>query len=214
MSVTETPSSVLPAWLRAMRPRQWVKNVLVLAPVFPAGSQVGLHTFTGVGVAFVLFCLVSSAVYLINDAKDVEADRAHPTKRYRPIAAGVVPVNLAYVLAIVLGAGAIGISLLANPQLAIVIAAALVFAASFFAVWDVYQLIPMLMALGIATVGCLVSELKLANSGLGFEAIQAYNHFQVPAMYAVILVIFALVAAGNAGLAALSRLVAPVRGRQ
>jgi NitT/TauT family transport system permease protein len=70
------------------------------------------------------------------------------------------------------------------------------------------------LGLGIATVGCLVSELKLANSGLGFEAIQAYNHFQVPAMYAVILVIFALVAAGNAGLAALSRLVAPERGRR
>lgn len=69
------------------------------------------------------------------------------------------------------------------------------------------------LGLGIATVGCLVSELKLANSGLGFEAIQAYNQFQVPAMYAVILVIFALVAAGNAGLAALSRRIAPDRGR-
>lgn len=61
------------------------------------------------------------------------------------------------------------------------------------------------LALGMATVGCLVSELKLANSGLGFEAIQAYNHFQVPEMYAAILVIFALVAAGNAGLASLAR---------
>ena len=63
------------------------------------------------------------------------------------------------------------------------------------------------LGLGIATVGCLVSELKLANSGLGFEAMQAYDHFQVPAMYAVILVIFALVAGGNAGLAALQRSV-------
>lgn len=70
------------------------------------------------------------------------------------------------------------------------------------------------LALGMATVGCLVSELKLANSGLGFEAIQAYNHFQVPAMYAAILVIFALVAVGNAGLGAISRAVAPVRGRR
>lgn len=70
------------------------------------------------------------------------------------------------------------------------------------------------LCLGIATVGCLVSELKLANSGLGFEAIQAYNHFQVPAMYAAILVIFALVAAGNAALASLSRRLAPVRGQR
>ena len=64
------------------------------------------------------------------------------------------------------------------------------------------------LALGMATVGCLVSELKLANSGLGFEAIQAYNHFQVPEMYAAIVVIFALVSAGNAGLAAIARGVA------
>ena len=71
-----------------MRPRQWVKNVLVLAPVLPAGEQVGLDTLTGVGVAFVLFCVLSSSIYLINDAKDVEADRAHPRKRFRPIASG------------------------------------------------------------------------------------------------------------------------------
>jgi ABC-type nitrate/sulfonate/bicarbonate transport system permease component len=70
------------------------------------------------------------------------------------------------------------------------------------------------LALGMATVGCLVSELKLSNSGLGFEAIQAYNHFQVPEMHAAILVIFALVAAGNAGLAALARRVSvPVARR-
>ena len=61
------------------------------------------------------------------------------------------------------------------------------------------------LALGMATVGCLVSELKLANSGLGFEAIQAYNRFDVPAMYAAITVMFTLVAAGNAGMAAVSR---------
>jgi ABC-type nitrate/sulfonate/bicarbonate transport system permease component len=70
------------------------------------------------------------------------------------------------------------------------------------------------LALGMATVGCLVSELKLSNSGLGFEAIQAYNHFQVPAMYAAILVIFLLAGAGNAALAALSRRLAPVRVRR
>jgi ABC-type nitrate/sulfonate/bicarbonate transport system permease component len=70
------------------------------------------------------------------------------------------------------------------------------------------------LALGMATVGCLVSELNLSNSGLGYEAIQAYNHFQVPVMYAAILVIFVLVAAGNAGLAAVSRRVAPVRVRR
>ncbi|PRC49334.1 decaprenyl-phosphate phosphoribosyltransferase, partial [Mycobacterium sp. ITM-2017-0098] len=58
----------------------------------------------------------------VNDARDVEADRAHPTKRYRPIAAGVVPEWLAYSLAVVLGVAALAISLLASFNLAVVIA--------------------------------------------------------------------------------------------
>ena len=118
-----TPSaSRLPAWLRAMRPRQWVKNVLVLAPVFPAGSQVGLDTLTGVAVAFVLFCLVSSSIYLINDAKDVEADRAHPRKRFRPIAAGELSARTAVVLAIVLAVVALGGGAVWQPMLGVVLA--------------------------------------------------------------------------------------------
>ncbi|WP_380176840.1 decaprenyl-phosphate phosphoribosyltransferase [Kineococcus sp. DHX-1] len=105
-----------------MRPRQWVKNVLVLAPVFPAGSQVGLDTLTGVGVAFVLFCLVSSAVYLINDAKDVEADRAHPRKRFRPIASGELNARTAVVLAVVLAAVALVGGAVWQPMLGVVLA--------------------------------------------------------------------------------------------
>ncbi|WP_460624183.1 decaprenyl-phosphate phosphoribosyltransferase [Kineococcus endophyticus] len=120
--MTETSASVLPAWLRAMRPRQWVKNVLVLAPVFPAGSQVGLDTLTGVGVAFVLFCLVSSAVYLINDAKDVEADRAHPRKRFRPIAAGELNARTAVVLAVALAVVALVGGAVWQPMLGVVLA--------------------------------------------------------------------------------------------
>ena len=116
-----TPSTRSPAWLRAMRPRQWVKNVLVLAPVFPAGQQVGLDTLTGVGVAFVLFCVLSSSIYLINDAKDVEADRAHPRKRFRPIAAGELPVRTAVVLAVVLAAVALGAGTLWQPMLGVVL---------------------------------------------------------------------------------------------
>ena len=68
------------------------------------------------------FCLAASSVYLINDARDVEADRQHPTKRFRPIAAGVVPEWLAYTLAVVLGVASLAISWLATPNLAVVMA--------------------------------------------------------------------------------------------
>ncbi|PRC59345.1 decaprenyl-phosphate phosphoribosyltransferase, partial [Mycobacterium sp. ITM-2017-0098] len=82
--------------IKAMRPRQWVKNILVFtAPVAALGDDRFLYDYREVLVkvliAVVAFSLAASCVYLVNDARDVEADRAHPTKRYRPIAAGVVP---------------------------------------------------------------------------------------------------------------------------
>ena len=80
--------------LRAMRLNQWTKNLLVFAPTFFAFTFEGdiwLFSFS----ALVAFCLISSGIYLLNDSLDVEADRQHPRKRYRPIAAGQVSVPLA-----------------------------------------------------------------------------------------------------------------------
>jgi decaprenyl-phosphate phosphoribosyltransferase len=123
----KAPSNLVTGLIKAVRPRQWVKNVLVLAAPLAAGKgAITAHALSGVAVAFVAFCLVASSIYLINDAMDVEADRAHPTKRFRPIAAGVVPRNLAFGLAVVLAVGSIGLSFLANWHLAVVIAIYLV----------------------------------------------------------------------------------------
>ena len=73
-------------------------------------------------MAFVVFCLAASSIYLVNDVRDVEADREHPTKRFRPIAAGVVPEWLAYALAVVLGVASLAISWWLTPNLALVMA--------------------------------------------------------------------------------------------
>lgn len=108
--------------VRAMRPRQWLKNVLVLAAPFAGGSIFQLPVLASVGIAFVAFSLAASGVYLVNDVKDVEADRAHPTKRYRPIAAGVVAPQLALAVAVLLFGAAIAVSMLASPGLALVTA--------------------------------------------------------------------------------------------
>lgn len=120
------PKNLPEAIIKAMRPKQWVKNVLVVAAPAAAGSELLFHSrvLFDVLIAFVVFCLAASSIYLINDARDVEADRAHPTKRYRPIAAGVLPVNLAFVLAAVLIALAVGGSFLASSgySLSIVVA--------------------------------------------------------------------------------------------
>jgi decaprenyl-phosphate phosphoribosyltransferase len=112
--------NVLPGLVRTMRPRQWVKNVLVLAAPFAGGTIFHLSVLTAVGIAFVAFSLAASGVYLVNDVQDVEVDRAHPTKRTRPIAAGIVPPRLALAVAVVLFLSAIGVSFLASTDLVIV----------------------------------------------------------------------------------------------
>jgi decaprenyl-phosphate phosphoribosyltransferase len=115
------PVGVARGVLKTARPRQWVKNVLVFAAPFTAG-QVGNGTVLYHALlAFVAFSLVASSVYLINDAIDIEADRAHPTKRTRPIAAGIVPVQLAYVAAVVFFLAGIGVGLIASWQLVVVL---------------------------------------------------------------------------------------------
>ncbi|AHD22294.1 phosphoribose diphosphate:decaprenyl-phosphate phosphoribosyltransferase [Rhodococcus pyridinivorans SB3094] len=120
--VNEAPKSLGAGIVKAVRPRQWVKNVLVLAAPMAAGSVTQVDVLLPVALAFVVFCMAASGIYLVNDAMDVEADRAHPTKRFRPIAAGVLPVRLAYILATVLLVGSIALSFIANWQLAVVMA--------------------------------------------------------------------------------------------
>ncbi|KUI37343.1 decaprenyl-phosphate phosphoribosyltransferase [Mycobacterium sp. GA-2829] len=125
--VTGPPRSLPAGIIKAIRPRQWVKNLLVLAaPLVALGDDRFTYDYrevlVKVSVAFVAFCLAASTVYLVNDARDVEADRAHPTKRFRPIAAGVVSQRLAYGLAVVLGVACLLISWLLTPNLALVMA--------------------------------------------------------------------------------------------
>ena len=108
--------------LRTMRPRQWVKNVLVLAAPFASRDIIELDVIVAVALAFVAFSLAASGVYLVNDVKDVEADRAHPTKRIRPIAAGIVTPRVATGAAVVLFAVSLGVSWLASDQLLVVTA--------------------------------------------------------------------------------------------
>jgi decaprenyl-phosphate phosphoribosyltransferase len=124
--VTGPPANLLTGVVKAMRPRQWVKNVLVLAaPLAALGGPVRYdyaEVLTKASVAFVVFCLAASSIYLINDVRDVEADREHPTKRFRPIAAGVVPEWLAYTLAAVLGVASLAIAWWLTPKLALVMA--------------------------------------------------------------------------------------------
>ncbi|WP_030668774.1 decaprenyl-phosphate phosphoribosyltransferase [Streptomyces sp. NRRL B-1347] len=90
------PGSLPLGLLKTARPRQWIKNVLVIAAPAAAGELFSRHALSQLALVFALFTAAAAAVYLINDARDADADRAHPTKCRRPVAAGLVPVPVAY----------------------------------------------------------------------------------------------------------------------
>jgi decaprenyl-phosphate phosphoribosyltransferase len=112
---------VILAVLRSMRPRQWTKNLLVAAAPLAAGRLFDSPVWWQTLVAFVAFCLLSGAVYLVNDVVDAESDRAHPRKRTRPIAAGELPATTAVVVAAVLGAVAVAVGTAVAWQLGVLL---------------------------------------------------------------------------------------------
>lgn len=93
--------------IKSIRVTQWVKNIVVFAPIIFSGFLFVPGYFAKVIWAFVLFCLLSSSIYVFNDLIDIKSDRLHPFKKNRPIASGQVPIELAIFLFLFLG----GISL-------------------------------------------------------------------------------------------------------
>lgn len=102
-------TGVVVGLVHAARPKQWAKNVLVLAAPGAAGVLGHREPLVRSLVAFAAFCFVASGSYMLNDVADRVADRRHPTKRHRPIASGAVPVPIAIATGAV--SGAIGVAL-------------------------------------------------------------------------------------------------------
>ncbi len=118
-----TERSKASAWLRAVRPKQWIKNLLVLAAPAAAGVLANRKDLLEAVIAIVAFCLAASGTYLLNDASDVVSDRLHPTKRSRPIAAGEIGVTPARFVGAVLLIGGVAFGGLTGWQLPVVVAA-------------------------------------------------------------------------------------------
>jgi 4-hydroxybenzoate polyprenyltransferase len=97
----------MPPLLRAMRPQEWVKNLLVFAGLLFSGQVDEGAAVADATLAFIAFCAISSAGYLFNDLRDAEHDRRHPDKRDRPIASGALAPGAAVLAAVVLATGAI-----------------------------------------------------------------------------------------------------------
>ncbi|HSL21142.1 MAG TPA: UbiA family prenyltransferase [Vicinamibacterales bacterium] len=108
--------------VRAMRPHQWAKNVLVFVPLAASHQFARIDLWFAATATFVVFCLAASAIYLLNDILDLEADRAHPRKRTRPFAAGELSIPFGIAAALTLLASAMLVALFATSlQLAAVV---------------------------------------------------------------------------------------------
>jgi len=90
------------AFIKLLRPKQWIKNLFVFAPLIFAKHVFEYNYLTTVLAAFILFCLISSGVYILNDIIDCEKDRLHPKKKNRPIASGIVSKTEGGVLLLIL----------------------------------------------------------------------------------------------------------------
>lgn len=130
MSSTLNPAVVRPSlvggWIRAIRPEQWLKNGFVLSPIVFGGRALIWDYQWRALVAFGAFCAVASAVYLMNDVVDREADRVHPSKANRPVASGLISPASAMIGAAILGTIGVASGALAGIDVALVLVAYLV----------------------------------------------------------------------------------------
>lgn len=111
------------AWVRLLRPVQWSKNAVVLAPVIFGRIATHPGALTQAIGAMIAFCLISSAMYIFNDWEDAERDRHHPVKRFRPLALGTIPPRQALSVAVALALGALGLAWAMTPALSGVLTA-------------------------------------------------------------------------------------------
>ncbi|MDQ6778356.1 MAG: decaprenyl-phosphate phosphoribosyltransferase [Actinomycetota bacterium] len=148
-------------WVRAVRPRQWAKNLLVFAAPAAAGTLGRSGVLLHVALAFVVFCLLASGAYLINDARDAPEDRRHPVKRHRPIASGAVSPEMAAAV------GAICVAL--GIWLALAVSDALCIAACAYAALNVAYT-TWLRRVAIADIAAIAAAFVLRALGGGIAA--------------------------------------------
>ncbi len=156
--------------LRACRPRQWLKNAIVLVAPASAGALRDPGVLPALLGACLAFCLMSSATYLVNDVRDREADRRHPRKRLRPVAAGEVSVTGALRSAGALSFASVIVAALVSPLLVLVVLAYAVLTLSYSLLWrEVVLMDVIVIATGFvlrALAGAVAIDIALSGSFL------------------------------------------------
>jgi 4-hydroxybenzoate polyprenyltransferase len=149
--------------LKAMRPGEWVKNLLVFAGLVFSGQLDEGPQVLDATLTFIAFCAIASAGYLLNDLRDRDHDRRHPEKRNRPIASGALAVSTATGAAVVLAVGALGLGFVIEPEVAGMVAL-------YGAITTAYSLVlKRLVIVDVMTIGSLFI-LRVVAGALAVEA--------------------------------------------
>jgi decaprenyl-phosphate phosphoribosyltransferase len=157
--------------VRACRPRQWIKNILVVIAPAAAGALTRPAVAGAVFVALIAFCLLSSATYLVNDVRDAERDRRHPRKRFRPVAAGELSPSRALRIAAIMAALGISLAAAVRPGLALVGVGYLALTTS-YSFWWRHVVVADIVAIAggfvlRAVAGGVAADVPLSRSFLG-----------------------------------------------
>ncbi|MDZ4451183.1 UbiA prenyltransferase family protein, partial [Bacillus cereus] len=119
---TLSQQNIVVLFFKQLRPKQWTKNLLVFAALVFSIKQVSLTMVAQAAICFALFCAISGCVYILNDFMDIEADRQHPVKRYRPMASGALNPYFAITAGCVILVASLVVSYILNPLLCLVLA--------------------------------------------------------------------------------------------
>src|SRR5579872_3264056 len=145
--------------LKLIRPKQWIKNFAVFAAITFAGQLFNGPVFYKTLFAFIIFCLVSSAIYVINDILDVKKDRLHPFKKYRPLASKALPISNAIVVAFFLIVISVFLSLAITPGFFLIIVIYLLLQISYSAYLKHVAVIDIIMIAAGYIIRVLAGEL-------------------------------------------------------
>jgi 4-hydroxybenzoate polyprenyltransferase len=149
-----------------MRPQQWYKNLILFLGIIFSGNFLNPGLWGTLLLAFSVFCLLSGSLYIFNDVKDIERDRLHPKKRYRPIAAGDLSPSLAIPTAVVLIIGAIVAGFVINPTFGALCLAYLLISSSYTAYLKNYAIVDAIV-IGVgfvirAAAGCAAIDVVIS----------------------------------------------------
>ncbi len=176
LMLNQLKQSKLPNWIKLIRPHQWIKNLFLFLPAFFGGDLSTYKNFEELALGFIAFSFAASAIYIFNDIQDVENDRSHPGKKFRPIAFGAISTKIAYCMIVVL--------------LLLSITFSYFLSGGFLLIVTVYLIFNLFYSLGLKKVAIL--DIMIVSSGFVFRTLAGGIIVDVPVSKWLILMIFLL----------------------